>query len=206
MGRVIADITMSLDGFVTGPDAGPRNGLGDGGEPLHRWAVGDDVTDADREILRAGAARAGAVVMGRNTFDVVDGPDGWSEDVAYAAAERPEALPPVFVVTHDPPAQVRLRDLFRFVTGGPADAIARAREAAGDRDVVVMGGGDLVRQVVEAGLADQLVIHLAPILLGAGTSLWGDARIEMVQRDVVVTGAATHITYDTLSNAGGART
>jgi dihydrofolate reductase len=206
MGRVIADITMSLDGFVTGPDAGPDAGLGRGGGPLHDWAVGDRATDADREILRAGAARAGAVVMGRNTFDVVDGPAGWSEEMAYAAAERPEVLPPIFVLTHERPATVRLQHRFTFATQGLHDAIARAREAAGDRDVVVMGGGDVVRQVVEAGLADELIIHLSPILLGAGTPLWGDARIELVQRDVVVSAAATHITYDTLSNAGGART
>jgi dihydrofolate reductase len=206
MGIVIADITMSLDGFVTGPDAGPGQGLGRDGMPLHDWAISDRQTDADREILRRATARTGAVIMGRNTFDVVDAPDGWSEEIAYGAAERPEALPPVFVLTHDPPAQVRLSELFRFATDGLQAAVAHAREAAGDRDVTVMGGGDVVRQVVEAGLADELIIHLSPILLGAGTPLWGDARIELVQRDVVVTGTATHITYDTLSNARGAET
>ena len=132
--------------------------------------------------------------MGRNTFDVVDAPDGWSEEIAYGAAEQPEALPPVFVLTHDPPAQVRLSELFRFATDGLHAAVALA-EAAGDRDVTVMGGGDVVRQVVEAGLADELIIHLSRSCSVPGRRCGGTAD-RARQRDVVVTGTATHITYD----------
>ncbi|WP_295119967.1 hypothetical protein [uncultured Leifsonia sp.] len=85
MTRIVADITVSLDGFVTGPDAGPGNGLGTGGEPLHRWVFADDPDD--NRILEAATARSGAVVMGRNLFDVIDAPDGWSDELGYGATE-----------------------------------------------------------------------------------------------------------------------
>jgi dihydrofolate reductase len=93
---VVADISVSLDGFVTGPDAGPDNGLGTGGEPLHTWVLeSDDPLDA--EILATSTERSGAVVMGRNLFDVIDAPSGWSDDMGYGAQHA--ARPPFFVVT-----------------------------------------------------------------------------------------------------------
>src|SRR4029079_9923882 len=85
MTKVIADITMSLDGFVTGPDPDLEHGLGHGGEPLHEWAVSDDPGDAQQ--LRAGTEQSGAVVMGRRLFDIIDGPGGWNDDVGYGARE-----------------------------------------------------------------------------------------------------------------------
>lgn len=190
MTRVIADISMSLDGFVTGPEAGPENGLGNGGEPLHAWVFGDDPVDA--EVLRSGTEATGAVVMGRRLFDVVDGPQGWNEEVGYGAGHA--ATPPFFVVTHSPPREVRLGLDFTFAAG-VADAVDRARAAAGDRDVFVMGGGDVVRQVVEDGLADELRVHLAPVLLGGGTPLFGSSRAELVQTSSVASAYATHLTY-----------
>ena len=197
MGRVIADITMSLDGYVTRPDAGPGQGLGRDGLILHNWAIGES-SDLDRQVLGRAVQRTGAVVMGRRTFDVVDAPSGWSDEIGYGAREHPEARPPVFVVTHKAPKQVRLEELFRFATDGLEAAIARAKEAAGERDVTVMGGGDVVRQTVQAGLADELIIHLSPVLLGAGTPLWSEDGVlrTMRQRDVLVTPTATHLTYD----------
>jgi dihydrofolate reductase len=192
MAKVVADITMSLDGFVTGPDAGPERGLGRGGEPLHAWVASDH--EVDRRMLREVAEAPGAVVMGRRLFDVIDGPHGWSDEMGYGA--RHASRPPFFVVTHSAPAKVRLDLDFTFVTGGLAAAIEAAQAAAGDRDVFVMGGGDVIRQCVDTGLADELIIHLSPVVLGGGTPLLaGCHRRQLVQRDVRTSPTATHLTY-----------
>jgi dihydrofolate reductase len=122
MTKVIADITMSLDGFVTGPKAGPEAGLGDDGMPLHDWVFNGHAVD--EAVLADATQRSGAVVMGRNLFDVVDGPDGWSDEIGYGAHNV--GRPPFFVVTHNPPAQVRLSLDFTFVT----DGVARCRRGA----------------------------------------------------------------------------
>ncbi|NVI86684.1 dihydrofolate reductase family protein [Actinomadura sp. BRA 177] len=196
MTRIIADISVSLDGFVTGPDPGPDNGLGTGGEALHTWAFSDDPDD--RRILREGTARSGAVLLGRRLFDVVDGPGGWDDDVGYGAAEV--GKPAFVVVTSSPPESVRLTDLdWTFVTTGLPDAVAAARERAGDLDVVLMGGGATIGSAIGAGLVDVLALHLAPVLLGAGTPLFtGGTRRTLVQRSVTPTSTATHLVYDVL--------
>ncbi|MDH6130102.1 hypothetical protein P3T39_007095 [Kitasatospora sp. GP82] len=125
--RIIADISVSLDGFVTGPDPGPDNGLGIGGEALHTWAFSDDPDD--RRVLRESTARSGAVVLGRRLFDVVDGPKGRNDDTGYGAGEV--GKPAFVVVTSSPPESVRLTDLdWTFVTTGLPDAVAAARERA----------------------------------------------------------------------------
>ncbi len=196
MTKVIADITMSLDGFVTGPDPDLEHGLGHGGEPLHEWVFNDDEVDA--QVLADSTERSGAVVMGRRLFDIVDGPGGWSDEVGYGAREV--GKPPFFVVTHSKPESIRLALDFTFVTDGIASAIELARAAAGTKDVVVMGGGDVVRQCVDDGLADELVLHLAPIVLGAGTPLFeGAARRQLRQREVRVSTYATHLTYEVVA-------
>jgi dihydrofolate reductase len=194
MSKVIADITMSLDGFVTGPDPDLEHGLGHGGEPLHAWAFSDDAVDAEQ--LRAGTELSGAVVMGRRLFDIIDGPGGWNDDVGYGARET--GRPPFFVVTHIAPTSWRLTTLdFTFVTDGIASAIEQARAAAGAKNAVIMGGGDVIAQALAAGLVDQLHLHVSPIVLGAGTPLFhGAGRIEMRQVDVQVSTTATHITYE----------
>lgn len=193
MTKVVADISMSLDGFVTGPDPDLEHGLGRGGEPLHTWAV-QSTADVDAEVLREATEASGAVVMGRRLFDIVDGPHGWSDDMGYGAGLA--GTPPFFVVTHSVPRQVRLGLRFTFVTDGLDAAINQARDAAEDKDVFVMGGGDVVRQCVDRGLADELRIHLAPIVLGSGTPLFaGCGRRQLVQRSVRVSPAATHLTY-----------
>jgi dihydrofolate reductase len=192
MPKVVADITMSLDGFVTGPDPGPEQGLGRDGESLHAWVESDH--EVDREVLREIAEAPGAVVMGRRLFDVIDGPHGWSDEMGYGADHA--TRPPFFVITHSAPEQVRLDLDFTFVTDGVAAAIDRAKAAAGDKAVVVMGGGDVIRQCVDAGLADELIIHLAPIILGSGTPLLaGSHRRQLVQRDVRISPDAIHLTY-----------
>ena len=193
MTKIVADITMSLDGFVTGPGADPQHGLGIGGEPLHNWVMQPD--DVDTDVLREATEMSGAVVMGRRLFDVVDGPDGWNDEMGYGAGLA--ATPPFFVVTHSPPAQVRLGLRFTFVTGGVAPAVEQARPAAGDKAVFIMGGGDVIRQCLDAGLVDELRIHLSPIVLGAGTPLFaGIGRHEFEQRSVRVSTNATHFVYD----------
>ncbi|MBB6421937.1 dihydrofolate reductase family protein [Streptomyces sp. AK010] len=202
MTRIIADISVSLDGFVTGPDPGPRNGLGTGGEALHTWAFSDDPDD--RRLLREATARSGVVILGRRLFDVVDGPEGWDGSTGYGAGEV--GKPAFVVVTSTPPPSVRLTDLdWTFVTTGLADAVATARERAGaaasaggkDLDVILMGGGATVGSALEAGLVDVLSLHLAPVVLGAGTPLFtGGAPRTLVQRSVISTSTATHLTYD----------
>ena len=193
MTKVVADISMSLDGFVTGPDPDVAHGLGTGGEPLHAWAV-ESNDEADAEVLRQATEATGAVVMGRRLFEVVDGPGGWSGEMGYGAGLA--ATPPFFVVTHSVPQAVRLGLDFTFVTEGLEAAIDQARAAAGAKDVFVMGGGDVIRQCVFAGLADELRIHLAPVVLGGGTPLFaGGERAQLVQRSVQASSAATHLTY-----------
>lgn len=199
MGDVIVDITMSLDGFVTARDPGPDAGLGVGGEPIHDWAIGGR-TDVDQQILDDAVAATGAVLMGRNLYDVVDGPHGWTDEVGYGAARPQEGMAPIFVVTHEAPApdQVRLVDRFRFATDGIDAAVATAREAAGDRHVVVMGGAGVIQSVLRAGLADELRIHLVPVLTGGGTRLFDDLGIDVTlleQVEVLATTFATHLTY-----------
>jgi dihydrofolate reductase len=204
MTRIIADISVSLDGFVTGPDPGPDNGLGTGGKALHTWAFSDDPDD--RRVLREATARSGAVILGRRLFDVVDGPKGWNETTGYGAGEV--GKPAFIVVTSAPPASVRLTDLdWTFVTTGLPDAVAAARERAKaaaaqrgeDLDVVLMGGGATVGSAIDAGLIDTLTLHLAPVVLGAGTPMFtGAAPRTLVQRNVTSTSTATHLTYDVL--------
>ena len=184
---------MSLDGFVTGPAADLEHGLGLGGEPLHTWVMEPD--DVDAEVLREAMEMSGAVVMGRRLFDIVDGPGGVNDEMGDGAGLA--ATPPFLVVTHAPPAKVRLDLRFAFVTDGVEAAVEHACAAAGEKNVVVMGGGNVIRQCLDAGVVDELRIHLAPIVLGAGTPLFaGNDRHELVQRSVRVSGNATHLVYE----------
>lgn len=195
MSQVVVDISTSLDGYVTGPNAGVGNGLGDGGEAVHDWVFNGN--DADRAVLDSAFTATGAVVQGRNLFDVIDGPSGWSDEMGYGAKPTGEVNPPIFVVTHTPPAQTRLGDRFHFV-GSPAAAVAQAQEVAGGKDVVVMGGGQICHAVLAAGLADVLRLHVATVVLGSGTPLWPAAPsagvgLELVE--AVSTPSAQHLTY-----------
>ena len=146
-------------------------------------------------MLADATQRSGAVVMGRNLFDVVDGPDGCSDEIGYGAHNV--GRPPFFVVTHNPPAQVRLNLDFTFVTEGVAPALDAARAVCPpDKDVVIMGGGNVIAQAIDQGLVDEVVLHVSPIVMGAGTPLWaGVARRQLRQTDVRVSPYASHITY-----------
>lgn len=194
MGKIIADISMSLDGFVTGPDIDAEHGLGVGGEALHDWAI-TSTDPVDVEELRKATDETGAVVMGRRLFDFVDGPTGWTDEIGYGAAHV--AKPPFFVVTHSVPEKVRLGLDFTFVTDGLSAALSRAQKAAGAKHTVIMGGGDVIRQSVDAGLIDVLHLHLAPVLLGSGTPLFaGVLPRGLVQTSVRSSAYASHITYE----------
>ena len=192
MAKVVADISVSLDGFVTGPEPGPQQGLGRGGEALHTWALNGDAIDA--QVLAEAVDGTGVVVMGRRLFDMVDAPDGWNDEMGYGAAHA--ATPPVLVVTRKPPDTVRLADLFSFVVDGPRSAVATAQAMSDGRDVVVMGGAEIVRGCLELGLLDELRLHLAPVILGGGTPLFaGGTPRNLRQIHVRASGHATHLTY-----------
>jgi dihydrofolate reductase len=197
MTKVIADISMSLDGYVTAADPDQAHGLGVGGEAIHSWVLEEPRSTVDEQILARSFERTGAVVMGRRLYDIVDGPNGWNDDVGYGHDQNQSAAPPCFVVTHERPEQVRLASRFRFVTEGVAAAIDQARTAAGDKDVVVMGGANVIDQSLAAGLVDELRIHLSPLLLGEGTRLFDlVGRTTLIQRDVTESPRATHLTYE----------
>jgi dihydrofolate reductase len=192
MTKVVGDISVSLDGFVAGPGADVEHGLGRGGDGLHTWAIDGDATDA--AVLAEAVDATGSVIMGRRLFDIVDGPQGWTDEMGYGAAHA--SRPPVLVVTRNPPDEVRLGDRFSFVVDGVGSAVSKAITLADDRDVVVMGGAAVVRGCLEAGLLDELRLHLAPLVLGGGTPLWLDnAARQLRQIHVRVSGHATHLTY-----------
>ena len=193
MSKVVADITMSLDGYVTPPS-------GDVDE-LQAWVMEQDAVDT--EILERATSATGAVVMGRRLFDIVDGPNVWTKDMAYGA--QPAGSLPFFVVTHSAPGDVRLvRELgmrFTFVDD-LTTAVDRARTAATDGHVVIMGGGDVIGQAIEKGLVDELHLHLAPMLLGGGTPLFrAGTRQTYRQVDVRPSTNAVHLIYERLISA-----
>src|SRR5436190_2410533 len=169
MQKVLAGITTSLDGYITGPNDGPGRGLGEGGERLHYWVFGEPWTYAqeskgeprgvDKEYLDASTQRVGAVIGGRNTYESAE---SWGGKNPFPA--------PFFILTHRPqdePAEGG----FTFVNGLD-EALDRARSAADTKDVSIMGGGDVIRQAVKAGHVDELTISIAPIALGGGKRLF----------------------------------
>ena len=169
MTKVLAAITTSVDGYVTGPNDRPGQGLGEGGERLHYWVFGgpwkygeedlDEPTGEAAAWLNEAIARMGAVVGGRATYEAAD---QWG-------GENPWGLP-FFIVTHRPEEEPD-GGAFTFVAG-VEEAVGRAREAAGDKDVHVMGGADVIRQALAAGLVDELTIIVAPVVLGGGKRLF----------------------------------
>jgi dihydrofolate reductase len=187
MGKVIADISMSLDGFVTGPDQTPEEPLGKGGEQLHEWAFGQH--DGDRELAERAAGELGALVCGRTTYD--DSLPWWEADGPTGARRLP-----LCVVTHRAPEESPEDGVYTFVTDGISKAVELAQEAAGGRDVAIMGGADLIQQCLAAGLVDEIGIHLVPVLFGGGTRLFVDAGHQRLEPlDAVRTPAAVHLRF-----------
>ena len=195
-GQVVVDISLSLDGYVTGPDANEQQGLGVGGDDLHLWAMGERANERDKEVLDASYARSGAVIMGRRLFDIIDGPNGWNDEVGYGAERDQSDAPPVVVLTHSVPEKVRLSRRFIFVTDGLESALEQAHAVAGGKDVVIMGGGETCGAFLDAGLVDELVLHVAPVVLGGGTRLFPDGtHLRLDRVGSVSTPAAEHLTY-----------
>jgi dihydrofolate reductase len=188
MAKTIFDTSMSLDGFMTAPNQTPDEPLGDGGRRLHEWAFESDETN--QRFLAAAIAGLGAVICGRRTYD--SSLPGWGTDGPSGPARRP-----VFVVTHQAPTDSPAGGVYHFVTDGIESALEKAKVAAGDKDVTVMGGADLGRQYIAAGLVDEISIHLVPVLFGGGTRMFedgpGHVRLEAV--DVLPTPSATHLRY-----------
>lgn len=171
--------------------------FGIGGEAIHAWVLEEPSSAVDEAVLSRSFEQTGAVVMGRRLYDIVDGPNGWNDDVGYGHDQNQSAAPPCYVVTHEPPAQVRLASRFRFVTNGVAAAIDQARTTAGDKDVYVMGGANIIDQSLAARLVDELRIHLSPLILGGGTRLFDlVGPTTLVQREVAESPRATHLTYE----------
>ena len=191
MSGVIAEVSVSLDGCIAGPNVAVGIGMGDGGERLHEWMFPADGAAGSSDEVRVETLRtSGAVVMGRRMFDV--GLEPWGDDPPFHM--------PVFVVTHRAGAPLVKQGgtTYHFVTGGIEPALERARAAASDRDVVVLGGADLIRQFVGAGLVDELRIHLVPVLLGDGTRLFermGPEHIELECARVIGAPGVTHLTF-----------
>jgi dihydrofolate reductase len=191
MGQVILDITMSLDGFVAGPDDDRDRPLGEGGDVLHDWAFVRR-TGPDAEVLAEMYGTAGAVVAGRRTYDISAAPGGWGDG--------PLGTVPVFVVSHGAPERVAEGGApFTFVDDGVASAVKQAEAVAGGKNVHVMGGADIADQCLAAGLLDEIRIHLAPVLLGRGRRLFehhpGTGPVHLESTRVVHTPAAVHLRY-----------
>ena len=169
MAKVVAGITTSVDGYITGPNDGPGRGLGDGGERLHYWVFGGPWTYADESLgeptgedaawLAEVSSRVGAVVGGRSTYEAAR---HWGD-------ENPWGLP-FFIVTHRPEEEPE-GGAFVFVSG-VEQAVERALDAARGKDVHVMGGADVIRQALNAGIVDELTIIIAPVVLGGGKRLF----------------------------------
>jgi dihydrofolate reductase len=193
MSKVTCDMTVSVDGFVAGPDQGPDTPLGEGAEGLHRWAF--DEAEANAAELQELTA-AGAFVMGRNMF----GPGRGDWDLEWRGWWGPEPPyhNPVFVLTHHQRAPLEMQGgtTFHFVTGGIGEALERARAAACDQDVAIAGGAATVNRFLAAGLIDELRLHIAPVLLGRGERLFaGVERAELVQLGARHSKLVTHVRY-----------
>jgi dihydrofolate reductase len=192
--KVVAAITISLDGYVTGPNDGPGQGLGEGGERLHYWVFGGpwtykadpkgEATGADKEYLDGAMARAGAVVVGRGMYESAE---AWGGQNPFDV--------PLFVVTHHP-EEAPSEGGFTFVDGLD-DAISLARQASGDKDISVGGGAGVIRQALRAGYVDELSITVAPVILGGGKLLFEgfEQTLNLEHAGLLQSPLATHITY-----------
>lgn len=199
--RVVSDISVSLDGFITGPKDGVDLPLGEGGERLHEWVyqlaswrerhgMAGGKTDPDSEVLDEAFRSIGAVVMGRRMFDV--GVGRWGNNPPFHT--------PVVVLTHR--ARARLvkegGTTFTFVTDGIESALDQARTGAGGKDVSVAGGANIVQQCLSAGLLDEIQIHLVPILLGGGRKLFDQVasdKVDLEKTRVIASPGVTHLRF-----------
>jgi dihydrofolate reductase len=212
MAKLTLDISMSLDGFIAGPNQTLDEPLGKGGEQLHQWAFATrswleshgrsgGEKNVDSDVIDESLGSTGATVMGRRMFSNGEGP--WEGDPNADAwwGDDPPFHHPVFILTHHArePVTKRGGTTFTFVTDGIESALEQARAAAGDKDVGVGGGASVAQQYLEAGLLDELQIHLVPVLLGDGVRLFenhlGPERREVECTRVIESPAVTHLRY-----------
>ena len=202
MSKVVLELSMSLDGFIAGPNDSPDNGLGDGGDALFKWYSSGDtdfplpgtdmvfkVSRASAEFLRPAWMNIGASITGRRTFDIAH---GWGGNPPGGADE------PHFVVTHTVPQEwAKPGSPFTFVTDGVESAVRQAKEAAGGKNIDLIGAS-IAQQCLNAGLLDEIQVDLAPVLLGAGVRLFDhldSAPIELEPLAVVQGLGVTHLRY-----------
>jgi dihydrofolate reductase len=207
MRSVTCHISLSLDGFVAGPNQSMDDPIGEGGMRLHEWAfatdswreqqgLGGGERTADAEVIDEVVQGVGAYVMGRRMFGGGEGP--WNESWTGWWGEDPPFHAPVFVLTHHArePLAMQGGTTFTFVTDGIESALEQARTAAGEQDVAIAGGASAIQQYLAAGLLDELYLHVVPVVLGAGERLLenvGDPTLEPVK--VVASPAVTHVKY-----------
>lgn len=188
MGRVTLQISISLDGFSAGTNIGTQHPLGENGELLHNWMF-DAATELDKQLSTKYFTSSGAFILGKRMVDL--GLVYWGDGGTFGM--------PCFVPTHHPqPVLVKGLTTFNFVTDGIESALAQAKAAAGDKDVVIGGGANIAQQYLKANLIDDLYIHHIPILLGAGTRLFDNLDSyprEFKVVETIQTPAATHIHY-----------
>jgi dihydrofolate reductase len=185
---VIFSISMSLDGFITGPNSRPDAPLGDGGELLHRWGEEDE---EGRKLVMAAIDAAGAAIVSRRTYD---------QSIQWWGAAGPAgpARLPVIVVTHQAPTDAPEGGVYTFITEGIEAALQAAQAAAGGKHVAIGGGAGLAQQYLRAGLIDELSIHLVPVLFGSGIRLFdnlGDTPIRLEPLEAIQTAGATHLRW-----------
>jgi dihydrofolate reductase len=215
MSKLRCDISISLDGFVAGPNQSEENPLGEGGERLHDWVVSlaawreahekeGGETSASTGVVEEARANVGAALMGRNMFGPIGG-GPWDEQWTGWWGENPPYHYPVFVVTHHPrdPVEMEGGTTFYFVTDGVESALEESKRAAGDTDVMLWGGGEIVQQYLAAGLLDELELHVVPVLLGDGSTVFpagADARnVQLEQVRAVEAPGVTHLKYRVVS-------
>jgi dihydrofolate reductase len=189
-------MSISLDGFVAGPDQSRDNPLGIGGPALHRWHLDEPIHEADARARDELMRRRGAYVMGRNMFGPIRGQ--WDGDWRGWWGEEPPYHAPVFVLTHHPRDAIEMAGgtTFHFVTEGFGAAFERAKTVAGERDVFIAGGASTVRQALTAGVVDEIMFAVVPVLLGAGERLFDgveDPGFEPLE--VIHSPQATHVRY-----------
>jgi dihydrofolate reductase len=194
MTAVYVDLSMSLDGFVAGRGVSVDNPMGDGGERLHEWMFAGRSAEQSRAFEDERFAATGALIMGRTMLEVGVGP--WGDNPTFHA--------PVFVVTHRPapPIVKQGGTTYTFVADGPQAALAQARVAAGHQDICVAGGAAIAREYLNAGVVDELYLHIVPILLGAGVPVFPLERgpMELALRPGVTDDAGVvHLRYDVRS-------
>ena len=187
MARVVCDMSMSLDGYVTGPNDSRENPFGDGAGSLHDW-LWKDPTDEEKAYLQEAVDNCGAVVMGRTSFDKNEGDGGWGDG-------GPVGDTPVFVVTHHAPTR-EYPPVYRFVTDGVRSAIEQAKEVAGDKNVG-LHGATVMQQGLPLGLVDEIAVHVVPLLIGGGTPLFASlpSAIQLKQVSAFTSPAATHLRF-----------